>query len=229
MIIATGIRPNVEFLQGSGIDCDQGVLVDAHMRTNCADIYAAGDMAQGPVLFSSEREIHSIQPTAVDHGRVAGANMASQDIAYPGSLSMNVLDVCGLQCASFGNWSNNSDEAMKMANYSGPVYRSLLWTEDEITGAIFVGRANDEGMLTDVGMVKGILQTRTKMGTWKNYLKENPFDIRRPFIANRVPEILTKTTLLGSASRPRQFRFGSAAPIRAANLSHQVYCNTKPS
>jgi NADPH-dependent 2,4-dienoyl-CoA reductase/sulfur reductase-like enzyme len=69
-------------------------------------IYAAGDVAQGPVLFSDERAIHAIQPTAVDHGRVAGANMAGREVHYPGSLLMNIVDICGLQGSSFGNWND---------------------------------------------------------------------------------------------------------------------------
>ena len=44
-IVAVGIQPNVEVLQGSGVAVDNGVLVDAQCRTNVPDIYAAGDVA----------------------------------------------------------------------------------------------------------------------------------------------------------------------------------------
>ena len=56
---------------------------------------------------------------------------------------------------------------MTIVNADRPIYRKLLWSGDQITGAIFVGQANDLGMLNDVGMVKGIMQTKSALGPWK--------------------------------------------------------------
>ena len=153
--------------------------------------------------------------------------MAGEDVHYPGSLLMNILDICGLQCASFGNWADGSAEAMTILNPADDIYRRLLWAGDEITGAIFVGQANDMGMLTDVGMVKGIMQTRTALGSWKEYLRENPFDVRRPYVANNVAKQLAETTLLGRPAIPRQFHFGEATVSKAANPSHETLAGTK--
>jgi NAD(P)H-nitrite reductase large subunit len=227
VIIATGIRPNTGFLAGSGIETAEGVLVNEHMQTNFPHVYAGGDVAQGPVMYSSEREIHAIQPTAVDHGRVAGANMAGRAVRYSGSLAINVLDACGLQCASFGNWQAPDAEAMKISNISGHVYRNLLWRGDQIVGSIFVGRANDLGMLTDVGMVKGILQTQTRLGPWKTFLKENPFDVRRPYVALGVARKLVETTLLGEPARARSFRYGGAEVKTPVPSSHAEFISTR--
>src|SRR5262249_48365586 len=48
VIIATGIRPNMDLVDGAGIQVDQGILVNDRMQTNFPFIYAAGDVAQGP-------------------------------------------------------------------------------------------------------------------------------------------------------------------------------------
>src|SRR5205085_6740064 len=117
----------------------------------------------------------------------------------------------GLQCASFGRWGEEG-EAMVIRNPDRPVYRKLLWTGDQITGAVFLGPANDLGMLNDVGMVKGIMQTRTGLGAWKEFLRENPFDIRRPYIAAKVAQQLAGTTLLGRPSKARRYRFQGRQP-----------------
>ena len=231
VIIATGVQPNVDVVAGSGIESeagvDGGIPVNARMQTNIEHVYAGGDVAKGPDLFGDNPAVHAIQPTAVDHGRIAGANMAGHDVQYPGSLSMNILDVCGLQCASFGNWSTAGGEAMTISNPDGYIYRNLLWTKDEISGAVFVGRASDMGMLTDVGMVKGIMQTRTPMGVWKSFLAENPFDIRRPYVATKVAQKLVHTTLLGRPSKTRQFQFGGAKPAAPVGPSHALLVETK--
>ena len=228
VILATGIKPNLDFVAGAGLQIDQGVLVNDQMQTNLPGIYAAGDIAQGPALYSDSAQIHAIQPTAVDHGRVAGANMTGQEIHYPGSLLMNVVDVCGMQCASFGAWDDASAEAMTISNEAGRVYRKLLWQGDRIVGAIFLGKPNDLGMLTDVGMVKGILQTQTPLGeAWKGFLKENPFDIRRAYIAAGVAQKLAKTTLLGRPTQTRKYQFGGPKVATPANPSHQAYVGTQ--
>lgn len=211
VIVATGIRANTGLVVGSGIAVDQGILVNDRMQTNFPFIYAAGDVAQGPDLLGDQPAVHAIQPTAVDHGRIAGANMADHDVRYAGSLLMNILDACGLQCASFGRWGEAA-EATTICNPDRPVYRKVLWTDDKITGAVLVGPANDLGMLTDVGMIKGIMQTRTTFGPWKDYLQHHPFDVRRPYVALKVGERLAKQTLLGRPSKPRQYRFGGIQP-----------------
>jgi NAD(P)H-nitrite reductase large subunit len=229
VVVATGIRPNLDLVQGSGIKTDQGILVNERMQTNFPFIYAAGDVAQGPDLLGDKPAVHAIQPTAVDHGRIAGANMAGQDVRYPGSLLMNILDVCGLQCASFGRWDEKTED-MTICNPDRPVYRRLLWTGDKITGAIFVGPANEVGMLNDVGMVKGIIQTQVALGDWKQFLRENPFDIRRPYIAAKVGQKLVGTTLVGRPSKPRGYRFQNLQPAPQVTQpqAHRDFTETKP-
>jgi NAD(P)H-nitrite reductase large subunit len=223
VILATGIRPNLDLVRGSGIATREAILVNDRMQTNFPHVYAGGDVAEGPVLFGAGNAVHPIQPTAVDHGRVAGANMAGHEVHYPGSLAMNVVDICGLQGASFGRWNDAAAEATTIDNPAGFIYRQLLWTDDRISGAVFTGRADDLGMLTDVGMVKGLMQTQTRLGPWKAYLRDNPFDIRRAYVACGVAAKLARTTLLGRPAKARQYRFGSAEPKVAANAAHAVF------
>ncbi len=229
VVIATGIKANMELATSCGIKTDKGILVNDRMQTNYPFIYAAGDVAQGPDLLGGPAAVHAIQPTAIDHGRIAGANMAGKDIRYPGSLLMNILDCCGLQCASFGQWGDTGAEAMTIRNPDRPIFRKLLWTGDQITGAIFAGPANDMGMLNDVGMVKGIIQTRTALGAWKEFLRENPFDVRRPYVAAKVGQKLAGQTLLGRPSKPRGYRFQGRQPAPQVTQpeAHAVYVNNK--
>jgi NAD(P)H-nitrite reductase large subunit len=229
VVIATGIKANLDLVDGSGIETDQGILVNDQMQTNSANIYAAGDVAQGPVLFGDQSAVHAIQTTAVDHGRVAGANMAGDEVHYAGSLLMNIVDICGLQGASFGAWDDPGAEAMTISNPSGFIYRKLLWRDDQLVGAIFTGRPDDMGMLTDVGMVKGILQTQTSLGPWKQFLAENPFDIRRAYIGAGVAQKLVGSTLLGRPTKAREYKFGGTKVDTKVGPSHSTFVGTKSS
>jgi hypothetical protein len=79
-------------------------------------------------------------------------------------------------------------------------------------------------------MVKGIMQTRTALGEWKEFLRENPFDIRRPYIAAKVGQKLVSTTLLGRPSKARQYRFQNLQPGPQVTqpAAHKDFVGTKP-
>ena len=186
VIMGTGIRANLGWLEGCGIEIDQGVVVDDHLRSNVPNVYAAGDVAQGSELITGNREIHAIEPTAMEHGRVVGANMAGRDIAYRGSLLMNILDVQDLDIASFGNWTSDSRDTSVLLVPRDQVYRKLVWDDDRVTGAIIMGPAKALWTTNDVGMVKGLIQSRVHLGEWKQYLHENLRDIKKPFVASHV-------------------------------------------
>ena len=229
VVVAIGVQPNVTLAQDADLQTDHGILVNGHLQTSDPAIFAAGDCAQGPTLLSDDQEVHAIHPTAVDHGRIAGAKMAGRSLEFQGSLSMNVLDVCGLQCVSYGNWNDPNAEAFEICSEASNVYRSLLWTDDRLTGAMFVGQANNVGMLSDVGMVKGLIQTQMPLGDWKEFLRQNPFDIRRAFIGTGVAEQLRKSTLTGAPSAARGFHYGNTQPSVPQNKHHVHFMSSRPS
>lgn len=219
VIMATGIRPNSDFLAGSGVSVEPGgIPVDDRMQTNVPGIYAAGDVAIGPDILAGRTAVetagsaHAIQPTAVDHGRIAGANMAGHETHYPGSLLLNVLDVVNLHCASFGLWRDEGHDTTTVFNASRPIYRKYVWHEDRIVGALFVGPIDDVTMLNDVGMVKGLIQTQQPLGDWAAYIKANPTDVRRAYVASGAAQALIGRTLLGAPARDRAYRVDGKTP-----------------
>ena len=226
VITATGIQPNLEFLRTSGLEIDFGVLVNDHMRTNIQNVYAAGDIAQGPVLGSAVNEVHAIQPTALEHGRIAGANMAGQDATYWGSLLMNIVDVQKLQIASFGDWLGEGAEVRTVENDSRPIYRKLVFEGDVLKGAVFLGRPDDVALLNDMGMAKGLIQTGVSLKEWRTYLDKNPLDIRRPYVASRAAERLLAMKLIDKPSSPEGYRHPDPEPKYWEH--HEVFVSTKP-
>jgi NAD(P)H-nitrite reductase large subunit len=200
VIMATGIRTNLDWVKDSGIDINQGIVVDAHMRSSVRNVYAAGDVAEGRDAVTGEPALHAIEPTAMEHGRIAGANMAGQPQAYRGSLLMNIVEVLGLEIASFGSWDDPGAEIMSSLRPERPAYRKLLWREDRITGAMILGPARDIWATNDVGILKGLVQSGVSMGDWKSYLRGNLFDVKRAFIAAGTTGRLLPQTVLGRPS-----------------------------
>ena len=228
VVLATGVQPNTELAREAGIACDQGILIDDHCRTSDPRVFAAGDCAQGPELITGRREVHAIQPTAVDHGRVAGANMAGRDVAYPGSLLMNLLDVCGLHCVSFGQWAGDGKEQTRVVNDSLPGYRKIVWDGTQIVGAILVGPPDDTTMLNDVGMLKGFIQSKAALGPWKRYLEENPTDLRRAYVGAGIPGRLIQQRTTGQPASDRGHRLGDLPPERPRSPFHEMLVAGKP-
>jgi NAD(P)H-nitrite reductase large subunit len=201
VIMATGIRTNLDWLKDSGVDVKQGVVVDDHLRSNVPNIYAAGDVAQGRDLISGEAAVHAIEPTAQEHGRVVGANMAGKDVRYRGSLIINIVEVCHLDAASFGAWDDTRAEAISGLKKDRNAYRKLLFSGERLTGAIIIGRSNDIWTTNDVGMLKGLVQTGQPLGRYKEHLRRNPFDVKTAFIASKTTSTLLPETVLGRPSK----------------------------
>jgi 3-phenylpropionate/trans-cinnamate dioxygenase ferredoxin reductase subunit len=73
------VTPAIELAEAAGLVIDNGVRVDAHLRTSDPHVFAAGDVANvdHPVLGHPIRVEH--WDTAIKHGKVAAANLAGGD------------------------------------------------------------------------------------------------------------------------------------------------------
>lgn len=169
IILATGVHPNTSFLDGTGAEIRDGVVIDEYMRTTVPCIYAAGDVAQGRDFSTGEWIVHALQPTATEHGRIAAMNMAGKSIPYRGSLSMNVLDTVGLISHTFGLWQGcEGGEVAEFLDEARFLYTRLCFDGDLLIGAITVGHPRH------VGAIRGLIQSRRHLGKWKDTLIDNP-------------------------------------------------------
>ncbi|MBI1422143.1 MAG: NAD(P)/FAD-dependent oxidoreductase [Gammaproteobacteria bacterium] len=180
VITATGVRSNNNFLAGSGIECDQGILVNAYLESNQQDIFAAGDVAQGRDYSSGGYSVQAIQPTAVEHGRIAAANMITQkSVRHAGSLNMNILDTLGLISTSFGQWmgGEESDHAV-LLDEGRYRYLSLQFEDDRLTGASSLGHTEH------IGVLRGLIRSRVALGVWKQRLMQDPTRLMEAYLGS---------------------------------------------
>ena len=177
VISATGVRANIGFLEGSGIETDFGVLVNDRLQSSHPDVYAAGDVCQGRDFSTGEFSVQAIQPTAADHGRLAAMNMCGRDIRHQGSVNMNVLDTMGLVSTSYGLWMGvEGGESAELVDAEGYRYISLQFQDDVLVGAQALGLTNH------VGVLRGLIQTRLKLGKWKDHLLHDPTRIMEAYL-----------------------------------------------
>ena len=179
LIAAAGVRPNIAFLEGSGVKVGDGILVDERMQTSVAGIYAAGDVTQSAGFHSGRPELNAIQPNAADQARIAAANMSGAQAAAQGSLAINVLDTLGLISTSFGQWQGaEGGEGVELVDEAGFRYLSLQFKEDALIGATSIGWTDH------VGALRGLIQTRARLGEWKARLIADPTQFMAAYLGS---------------------------------------------
>ncbi len=178
VIRATGVRPNVEFLEGSGVECDLGVIVDEHLRSSLPDVYAAGDCAQAWDDASHARIVSAIQPNAVDQGRIAGLNMAGLPTETHCVTQINVIDTMGLVSCSFGQWQGVSGG--EHAELADP--QRLRYLRLEFDGNLLIG-ANSVGWTEHIGVLRNLVENRVPLGKWKERLLREPSRLMQAYLA----------------------------------------------
>ncbi|MBR6816768.1 MAG: FAD-dependent oxidoreductase [Clostridia bacterium] len=102
-VVSVGIRPNTAFLAGTGIETERGIiLVDKQMRTNVADIYAAGDCAMVSNRLTGEAQWSPMGSSANMEGRTLAQILNGQEKSYPGVLGTGVVKLPRLNCGRTG-------------------------------------------------------------------------------------------------------------------------------
>lgn len=181
VICATGVAPNIGFLDGSGIACEQGVLVNHRMETSVPGVFAAGDVAQSPEFGSSRCIVNAIQPAAAEQARIAALNMAGRAVNGTGQIAMNVLDTLGLVAASFGQWAGagakEGGSSVEMRDDERFRYLSLEFLDDRLIGATSLG------LTEHVGVIRGLIQGRVRLGPWRERLLDDPTRLAEAYIA----------------------------------------------
>ena len=183
VISATGVRPNIGFLEHSGVRCLVGVLTDEHLQTNVPGIYAAGDCAEAFDKVSGTTIVSAIQPNAAEQARVAAMNMVGQAAELKGVTQINVLDTLGLISASFGNWQGVSGgehvELTDRAAGAGGRHLSLQFKDDRLVGC------NAIGWTEHVGVMRGLVEGEVRLSPdWKQRLLADPTQLMEAYLAN---------------------------------------------
>ena len=178
LIVSAGVTPNLSFLEATPVHVAKGVLVDDRMETSVPGIFAAGDVAEAPDLFTGAHLVSAIQPNAADQARVAALNMAGRDVRLPGVLAINVLDTLGMISSSFGQWWGGEEpDGVELVDEDHQRYLSLQFQGDVLIGATAIG------LTQHVGVLRGLIQNKTPLGCWKQTLKAAPLRFPEAYVA----------------------------------------------
>jgi nitrite reductase (NADH) large subunit len=158
VIIGKGVLPARTFIPRDPIEVDLGVVVDEQLQTSAQGIYAAGDVAEMVDIARRCRWVNALWPEAAAQGRVAGLNMAGRSVAYPGSLSRNVMRVFGLDVLTVGNANPPDNAGFRVVQAGGAArayYRRLVLRDDVLVGAVMINCIEQGGVL------RALIENRT--------------------------------------------------------------------
>lgn len=147
VVVAKGIRPDGEWLRGSAIRINRGILVDRCGRTSVPNVFAAGDCAETDDPLTGRSLVSGIWPVAYEMGRAAGSTAAGVERASAGALRMNASRFFGVPVISVGEARPERLEgatAEVLVNRS-EIYRKLVWREGRLAGAMLYGDISDAG------------------------------------------------------------------------------------
>ncbi|HID95532.1 MAG TPA: NAD(P)/FAD-dependent oxidoreductase [Candidatus Latescibacteria bacterium] len=180
VIIAIGVRPNVELPVHTPIKVNRGILVDDLMQTSVKDVYAAGDCCEArDALLNINRPI-AIWPNASRQGKIAGYNMAGVRREYRGGFAMNSVELCGIPTISVGTTDPSAlpgtgpegeYEVLDHLDENRAVYKKLVLRDNTIVGAIFINDIDRAGIYT------GLISDKVDVSSFRAHLLKEDFGL----------------------------------------------------
>ena len=168
--VAIGLDFNVEWLHGSGVEIDDGVVVDEHMRTGVENIYAAGDITRFHSTILDERAQNGAWGSAKEQGAVAAQNMVAdepvEEFRWVSSYSITHFEFPFL---SFGHPTIGDETAER--KYSDNEWRRLAFKNGQLVGGVLIGDLSQQSAL------KRIIREERQVADQKELLLEEEIDV----------------------------------------------------
>jgi len=183
LVIAKGVRPNVDLFEGTPLLLKEGIGVNRQMKTNLKNVFAAGDAAEAPELLTGKGRLISIWPNASEQGKIAAFNMAGERRQYSGGLPMNAFEFYGLSAITMGLIQTSAGDEYEERVYESSdqkVYQKFVLKGDRIVGAIFLQQIQNAGVVLEA-LKKGV-----NVEPLKDKLIKHSSSAERPLIPMEV-------------------------------------------
>jgi NAD(P)H-dependent nitrite reductase large subunit/NAD(P)H-dependent nitrite reductase small subunit len=139
IVMAAGIRPNIELAAAAGLRCDRGVLVSDTLQTFDPSIYAVGECVQ------HRNSTYGLVAPLFEQANVCATHLAEFGIGrYKGSLVSTQLKVTGVDLFSAGDFVGGPrSESLVLRDAKRGVYKRIVIEDNRIRGAVLYGDVKD--------------------------------------------------------------------------------------
>jgi nitrite reductase (NADH) large subunit len=159
VVIATGVRPNIDLAREAGLACGRGILVDDHLRTSDERVFAIGECSE------HRGRCYGLVAPVWEQAEVCARVIAGEPGGYHGSSDSTHLKISGVAVYSAGRVEATAeDEEIRLEDGGGDAYRRLLIRGEHLVGAILYGDASDAAWYTD------LIRRRESIGSLRPHL-----------------------------------------------------------
>jgi nitrite reductase (NADH) large subunit len=141
VVIAVGIRPEVELARKIGLTVDRGIVVDDRLITSHRRVLAVGECAQHRGI------VHGIVAPIRDQAAVAAKTIAGDEAQYQGSVPSARLKVMGVELVSAGE--ADGEHAVAIRDAPSGSYRKLVLRDGRAAGTVLLGDTRGSDLLLD--------------------------------------------------------------------------------
>ncbi len=138
VVVAAGIRANVDLARSADIAIDRGIVVDEHLRSSKPDIHAIGECAEHRGIC------YGLVEPAYEQARVLAAHLCGEAAAYDGSVLATNLKVSGVNVFSAGDFLGApGTEQLLLSDAGLGSYKKLVIADGRLVGAVLFGDTAD--------------------------------------------------------------------------------------
>lgn len=171
VILAIGVRPNLDLVRDTEIKLNQGIVVNPQMATNVAGVYAAGDVSEGYDKIYQEHRVLPILPNAYKQGFNAGVNMAGGSSEYLSGFAMNAIGFFDLPMLTAGIIKPTSPDFQEyiQRDYAKRSYKKVVLRAGKLVGYIALNAVDRAGILT------GLMDQEVDVTAFQEHLLKEDF------------------------------------------------------
>jgi nitrite reductase (NADH) large subunit len=160
VVMAVGVRPNIELAQQAGLHCERGIVVDDTLQTCDPRVYAVGECVQHRMAT------FGLVAPIWDQASVCGAHLASaSDRRYVQRATATRLKVTGVDLYSAGDFQGGpTTEDLVLRDPRRGVYKRLVLERDRVIGAVLYGDVKDGAWYFE------LIQNRTDISRLRSQL-----------------------------------------------------------
>lgn len=136
VVVAVGVRPNIELAQAAGLYCERGIVVNDTLQTFDPRIYAVGE------CVSHRGQGYGLVAPALEMARVCASHLAQRGVSrYPGAHSAAQLKITGIEVFSAGEFQGGGKdtEELVLRDFAQGVYKKLVLRGGKLVGGVLYG------------------------------------------------------------------------------------------
>jgi NAD(P)H-dependent nitrite reductase large subunit/NAD(P)H-dependent nitrite reductase small subunit len=146
VVMAVGVRPNMELAKNANLACDRGILVDDTLQTYDPSIYAVGECVQ------HRRQTFGLVAPLWEQARICAQHIAEIGVSrFSGAINATQLKVSGIEVFSAGDFSEKGNrESLVLSDKRRGIYKRIVLEGNRVCGAVLFGDTREAGRLREL-------------------------------------------------------------------------------